>query len=292
MTFDPIEAAAFGDFVNQVYSMYNNGIGGLTPPQVGMPGYTVHSYIIMNDFLPWKSMNEFYGVIATKSGGAESVVVMRGTIGATEWFDNIHPGMTPFPHGNGDVEDGFNKIYSSIQIVQPGWDPNAPAVHAVAGTTMADKVAAAIASHTGTTAADVAANHSVTIVAHSLGSALATLYVMDNSKKGTLKTPLVYTFASPRVGDATFVASYNALPSVTTWRIVNKNDLVPTLPATEWGFCDVNTYVPVDDTNKVQNSLACHHAMTTYMFLLNPALWKPTGCELVGVNQQPSTTAP
>ncbi len=125
---------------------------------------------------------------------------------------------------------------------------------------------------------DVAQQQSITVAGHSLGSALLTLYVADNVANGLLKTPEVYLFASPRVGDQTFVDAYNVHKDVTTWRIINKNDLVPQIPPSNWGFRDVDTYVPLDDTGKVKDNPGCHHAMTTYMFLLNPAVWKITDC--------------
>ena len=133
--FDPTTVAEIGNFINSVYLMYNDGKGGLTPKQIGMGGYTDHSYIIMDDFLPWKSMHEFYGIVATSDSSDESVVAMRGTVGATEWFDNIHTGLVPFPHAKGSVEAGFNRIYNSIKVVPAGWDPRLLAAsQPVAGT--------------------------------------------------------------------------------------------------------------------------------------------------------------
>jgi triacylglycerol lipase len=279
MPFNAAEAANYGTYVNNVYAMYNNGKGGLTPGQIGMAGYTVHSYVIMSDFLPWKSMPEFYGVIATSNTTAESILVMRGTIGWTEWFDNMHPGMVPFNHAPGDVEAGFNQIYETIKVVPQGWSPTAPAaLSLVPGATFAEQVANAIATHRRVTVAAATVTETLTIAGHSLGSALLTLYVVENVAKGLLKTPLVYLFASPRVGDATFVNTYNTMTGVTTWRIANKNDLVTLVPPEDWGFRDVNTLVPVDDTGKVKDTPTCHHAMTTYMFLLNPAVFNPGDC--------------
>ncbi len=78
MPFDPIQAANAGEFIVAAARMYNGGKGGLTPNPVGVPqGYTVHSYIIMNDFLPWKSMMEFYGFIATNDEKTNSIVAVN-----------------------------------------------------------------------------------------------------------------------------------------------------------------------------------------------------------------------
>jgi predicted lipase len=269
--FDPADAVRIGEFVNVAYDMYNNGIGGLTPDQLRLPGYTIHSYIIMNDFLPWKSMPEFYGYIAQKDGADESVVAIRGTVGATEWFDNVHPGIVPFEVAPGGIEAGFKQIFGTIKIVPKGWDPHAPAPQPHAGT-FAEQVLSAVAANSEKPVAQVAQEHTITVGAHSLGSALATLYVMENVSKQLLKTPLVYLFASPRVGDPTFVKTYDAFPGLTCWRISNKNDLVPNVPPDVWGFGEVATLFQVDDTGKVKDNGGCHHAMTTYMHMLAPTL--------------------
>lgn len=277
--FDPTTAAEIGNFINSVYLMYNDGKGGLTPKQIGMGGYTVHSYIIMDDFLPWKSMHEFYGIVATSDSSDESVVAMRGTVGATEWFDNIHTGLVPFPHAKGSVEAGFNRIYNSIKVVPAGWDPRLLAASQPVAGTFAEQVAGAISQHKGMQLAGAVRTQKVTVAGHSLGGALLTLYVMDNVAKNLLQTPLVYTFGCPRVGDATFVSTYNAERSVTTWRIVNTHDLVPTLPPREWSFEDVDTYVPLAENNKIKDTPGCHHAMTTYMALLNPKVYSAKDCK-------------
>lgn len=50
-----------------------------------------------------------------------------------------------------------------------------------------------------------------------------------------------YTFGSPRVGNAPFIAEYNlAVPD--TWRITNSHDYAPTLPKL-MGYCHVDHHV-------------------------------------------------
>src|SRR5271165_6377361 len=274
MAFDPLDAARVGEFVVATYRMYNDGKAGLTPDPVGVPpGYTVQSYIIMDDFLPWKSMHEFYGIIAVNADGTQMVVAMRGTVGTTEWLDNVHAGLVRLSGfaDCGSCEQGAGKIYSTMRVAPYGWDPHKP--QATEPRTFAEQVGDAMVAHAATSAAKATAPPSVIVAGHSLGSALMTLYVMENAKKGIVATPLVYLFASPRVGDATFVQRYNELPGVTTWRIANKNDLVPNLPPDVWGFAHVDALALLDDSGVVKDSLACHHPMPTYMHLLDPAHW-------------------
>ncbi len=198
---------------------------------------------------------------------------MRGTTGATEWLDDFHIGLVPFPGFNecGSIEKGFGEIYKTIRVVPQGWDPHRASV--VEEYTFAQQVAAAIASHAGATADQLAATHRVTVAGHSLGAALVTLYVMENVRRNLLSTPLVYTFGSPRVGDHAFAQIYDQLPGITTWRIVNEHDLVPNIPPDVFGFVHVNTEQRLLDAS-VHPSVACRHSMASYMHLLDPARWQ------------------
>jgi triacylglycerol lipase len=67
----------------------------------------------------------------------------------------------------------------------------------------------------------------IVVTGHSLGAALATLAGTDLIKNG-YNNSIVYNFASPRIGDQTFVDIVNS--SIKVYRIVNESDLVPNLP--------------------------------------------------------------
>ncbi|NJN92739.1 MAG: lipase family protein [Anaerolineales bacterium] len=64
---------------------------------------------------------------------------------------------------------------------------------------------------------------------HSLGAALATLCAVDIKYNLPDKQVSAFTFGSPKVGNAEFVAFYNKLVPQ-TYRIVNSVDIVPSLP--------------------------------------------------------------
>jgi hypothetical protein len=64
------------------------------------------------------------------------------------------------------------------------------------------------------------------LTGHSMGGALAVLTACRLANKGRLPTA-TYTYGSPRIGDRDFCAGY----SLPTYRIVNKLDLVPEMPA-------------------------------------------------------------
>jgi triacylglycerol lipase len=65
------------------------------------------------------------------------------------------------------------------------------------------------------------------ISGHSLGGALATIAAFDFAKNDP--KPIVYTFASPRVGNIDFAKKYGTL-DITTQRVFNTEDVVPCLP--------------------------------------------------------------
>ena len=78
----------------------------------------------------------------------------------------------------------------------------------------------------------------VFVTGHSLGGALATLFACElgRSARGPAAarrrdvTVTMYNFGSPRVGDGAFCDAYNAFVPDSV-RVVNRADLVPTLPA-------------------------------------------------------------
>ena len=124
------------------------------------------------------------------------------------------------------------------------------------------------AEHQPATAqAAAVAQKSVTVVAHSLGSALATLYVADNSLTKKVKTPLLCTLASPRVGDYTFATNFNNL-GIASWRIVNELDVVPKLPI--FPFWHIDTEHLYNSGTSTWWSLECWHSIDTYLHLLDP----------------------
>jgi predicted lipase len=70
------------------------------------------------------------------------------------------------------------------------------------------------------------ARRSFMATGHRLGSALATLFVTENTVKNKFDISAVCALASPRVGNAASLKRFNQLP-LTSWRIVNTQDIVP-----------------------------------------------------------------
>ncbi|GJP43027.1 hypothetical protein CLOM_g2533 [Closterium sp. NIES-68] len=73
----------------------------------------------------------------------------------------------------------------------------------------------------------------VYLTGHSLGGALSTLFAYELSQSNLVRDRNIhltmYNYGSPRVGNAAFVARFNAHVA-DSWRIVNRSDIIPTVP--------------------------------------------------------------
>jgi V8-like Glu-specific endopeptidase len=283
-TFDPVEASGYGAFIEAAYDAYAPDATDSDPlrPIVPLPaGWTTAAWVTMQDFPPIGApVERFYGYVATEDRGPGVVLAIRGTVGWMEWYDDFIVTFQPFKSGAkpyGQVSTGFARIYSTLRV----YDVKTPAAAVNAGEAyFIDKsrptqtptpsfsaaVAKVIADRRPRGASEAVAP--TFVVGHSLGAALVTLYALENAVEQHLGQAIVYTFASPRVGDADFVAAYNRWVP-TTWRIVNAADIVPKAPFELMGYAHVNELIPFDSTGRVKTSPACAHAMSTYRYLLD-----------------------
>lgn len=111
---------------------------------------------------------------------------------------------------------------------------------------------------------------SFTVTGHSLGAALATLFVMENKEKNKFDISTVCTFASPRVGNTEFARIFDLLP-LDSWRIANKQDIVPKIPPRIpmlFDYDHVERLYEVDSSGVVKWNPVCWHSMKTYLHLL------------------------
>ena len=184
------------------------------------------------------------------------VIAIRGTEGVWEWIHDAEFLQVPCPFlaTAGKTEDGFTALYKSLRIAA---NPAASTVVNALATLPFKKPVG-----------------SMTIIGHSLGGALATLMALDVAANAGFKNPAVYTYASPRTGDPLFVDVYNAVVPNTV-RIVNRIDIVPTLPASPpyahvLGLYELNpvVFTPVPRV-LVRFDLCCEHHITTYLYLLS-----------------------
>jgi len=287
--FDPTAAVFYGRFVQAAYTMYDADRKNLTPsPSADFPaGYRLAAWLQMQDFIFAGTGPTFYGFIAQSMTDANRfVVAIRGTSNGVEWWDDVNAALkTPFKvPGCGSVGSGFARIYDTLEVVERPTD--AAASPSVAQSlrpvgAFSRQVSTLVRRHAAATArvAGLTASASVEVVGHSLGSALATLYTMENARTDQLANPLLCTFASPYVGDSTFAAAFNSL-GLTSWRIVNAPDIVPKLPPALLGFTHVDALQLFDSTGKAKSSVGCWHALATYLSLVDPTLQPGADCRL------------
>ena len=93
------------------------------------------------------------------------------------------------------------------------------------------------------------------ITGHSLGGGVATLAALDVGVNTPFTAPIIYTIASPRVGDPGFASPFDSAlvtRPTASWRIVNMFDLVPLLPPKDiFDLIDDTTYFYQHVTNVV-----------------------------------------
>ncbi len=182
------------------------------------------------------------------SRDSEIYLVIRGTESVEDWVVDISAGLTDYElvPSYGRVHEGFLRVYASM----------APAVR--------EAVSAACRQ--------VQTPEALFVTGHSLGSSLATLAVPDLLEN----TPVdvrdarvkQYNLASPRTGDSTFAARYNANGAV-TYRVVNSTDLVPEVPPAILGE-EIFEHVGIPVMYSAQyDSLGGNHSITdSYAYAL------------------------
>ena len=273
--YDPTAAVFYGQFIEAAYAMYDADPNNLTPPpSSNFPsGYQLAAWVQMQDFIFESTGPTFYGFIAqSKTAPHQFILAIRGTSNWVEWWDDLNAiVLVPFKDpGSGLVGAGFARIYDTLEVVAHPLGALAefavPQSLKSAGG-FAQQVSALVSRRAAgpARAEAVAPPVSIAVAGHSLGAALTTLYVLDNALTERIHNPLIYTFASPRVGDATFAGAFNAL-GLTSWRIDNLPDIVPYLPL---GFTHVNTLKQYDLLTTVWPSPSCWHSLATYLSLID-----------------------
>jgi hypothetical protein len=285
--FNAAAAELYGSFVAAAYTMYDDAPTNLHPsPSKDFPtGYTLTAWVQMQDFILDSLAPVFYGFIAHGNQPPEqAVLAIRGTSNGVEWWDDANSlGMTPFPVQNcGNVGLGFEKIYATMEVVEAQ-----PTAAAAASLKNVGSFSAQVAEHLKRRARAMAASPAaavtppIVVVGHSLGAALATYYAAENALVHEIPNPGLWTFASPKIGDQAFVDAFNRL-GLTSWRVVNKQDIVPHLPPGLF-YQHVNTEQLYDSNGVVNPSFSCWHSLATYLHLLNSTYPLDAGCRIAVV---------
>lgn len=219
---------------------------------------------------------EVYG-IAFRSVDApyRYVFSFRGTDSALDLIDDLGAEMKPFPPFDGGgvipadvmIESGFADVYTETDGLTPS---------------MQQQVFALLDSCVASPGFPL---HELWITGHSLGAALSELFSLDVAVSRPKISASNINFASPRAGNAAFVAFYGQQaaeqdPSSRTLRVQNVFDRVPCVPPEDLGYQHVNDAfliafykhgtLPVDFDFLIHN-----HAALNYQAVLQCAATSP-----------------
>ncbi len=162
--------------------------------------------------------NLHFGWVCVDVAAQKLIVAFRGTEFLHDWLDNfdfIPAPYAPIP-GRGTVHQGFQLVYYSIRAsLRTLVQKNAPRCK------------------------------DLLITGHSLGGALCALAAPDLLNDIATLSPVVYTWAEPRVGHDDFVSFFNTHVNV-CYRIVNVWDVVPHLPPDLAGYEHEGSGVTID----------------------------------------------
>jgi len=284
---DPKQAAFYGQFVAAAYDMFAVNEADLRPAPLHIPdGWEFSAWINMSDFLFQIVDPKFYGIVVHEIANPDNrIIAIRGTEGILEWVDDAASiVMVPFRQvpSAGRVAFGFDNIYSTMKVV--------PVPHVALGQAAAEGAEPELTGSFGDQLEQLALRREAergvahqfaegrtrrvrpTIVTgHSLGSALATLFSLENSVKQKFDITVVSTLASPKVGNMEFKHIFDGLP-FTSWRIVNIHDVVTMIPPTIPFILDfehVADAYPFDSTLFAKKNLGCYHSIDTYLHWLD-----------------------
>ncbi len=187
----------------QAYQMLNDFENGRTFT-LPAPYTLVQTYLTSEPFAG-ESADDSVPIAFVATKDQNIYVVFRGTKTIVEWLDDAQLGQVPysFLSSGGLTEQGFTSVYATIhsEIVQ--------------------------------TVKQLAQSGDFTtlyVTGHSLGAALAVLAAPELAKATPFASPVMYSFAGPRVGNPKFGLNTYDPNVATSWRVVNTNDLVPKLP--------------------------------------------------------------
>jgi hypothetical protein len=299
---DPKKAIFYGKFIQAAYTMFRRDPSQLRPePQAGdIPdGWELGAWIHMSDFILTFKELEFYGIACREIANPDSrIIAIRGTEGAMEWIDDAAALPIPFRQvpSTGRVASGFDRIYSSLKVVKrqlaedlklkAAAAPGTPPPPETFGGSFAEQldqlaISREMARGVRRSADEPHGPRPMVVTGHSLGAALATLFVMENDAKHKFDIKTSCTFASPRVGNLEFARAFDQL-RIDSWRIVNRLDIVPKLPPhipLLLEYDHVDTAYSFSSADFAKHSLVCWHSMETYLHSLDTSLPVDGSCQ-------------
>ncbi|XP_039135707.1 phospholipase A1-Igamma1, chloroplastic-like [Dioscorea cayenensis subsp. rotundata] len=242
----------------------------------------------------WSEKANYIGYVAVSSdattaliGRRDIIIAWRGTVTNIEWvsdfMDILRPVSSvgiPCPDPDVKVETGFIDLYTdkdtSCQFCK---------------YSAREQVLAEVKKLIDLYAVKNGEEVSISVIGHSLGSALAVLSAYDIAETGVNggKKVCVFSFAGPRVGNRKFKNRFEGL-GVKALRVVNIHDRVPKVPGVfinenvpkflqwladglPWNYCHVRLELELDHKNspwlKETMDEGCCHNLEAHLHLLD-----------------------
>lgn len=225
-----------------------------------------------------------YGFLARNPAG-QYIAVIRGTDGAEEWLDDFDfLQKNPRQPLQGRVDAGFYDIFDSMTYL--------PAAIATGAGTVPEGVPAASATRLANGIAAVTGGASVTVIGHSLGSAIAAYLTAELVALSGSQVVSACLFACPKPGNAAFSDYFTQLG--VRYDVFNYvADLVPLAPPLGYSALANITVLKrggLDHTVHIAASPACCHHLISYIALLDVATFEQT-LALPGTNTEDDNCA-
>ncbi|KNA16039.1 hypothetical protein SOVF_092820 [Spinacia oleracea] len=232
----------------------------------------------------WSTHSNWMGFVGVSDdeeskriGRRDIVVSWRGTVSASEWYEDFQRNLERFGHGDAKVEEGFLSIYTT-KFKSSRYNKSS------ASEQVMKEIDRLINLYKKRGEQQV----SLTITGHSLGGALALLNAYEAAATFVNLPVSVISFAAPRVGNSDFKDELHEL-GVKTLRVVVKQDVVPWTPGMvfneklqsfdeitkglEWVYTHAGVELRLDARSspylKKGLQLQGHHMLETYLHLLD-----------------------
>lgn len=181
-------------------------------------------------------------------------MVFRGSASYADLYSDANAFLVPLSlvNGGGLVHNGFYSIYTKNVR-----DTN---------RSLRDEILRALSQ--------LNPSKRLFISGFSLGGAIATLCALDIAVNTQFKHPIIYTFASPRVGDSTFAKAFNHAVHQ-SFRVVNFHDYIPIVPPQFLGYHHVKTKIELlFNAGSIQNNHNLRKAYIPALYTMNPGFGK------------------
>ncbi|CAM0953822.1 unnamed protein product [Alopecurus aequalis] len=236
--------------------------------------------------LSWKQTNWIgYVAVATDDGAKalgrrDIVVAWRGTDKGVEmskdlaiWYASAATVLGPYSHDFKDakVHHGFLSVYTTAPSLENQQASQSQSEMALIMTSARDQALAEVRTLMEAHKDEVT---SITVTGHSLGASLATLNAVDMvahrinvppaPSKQTACPVTAILFASPMTGNDEFKRAFASFPKLRALGVINKTDIVPTLPP-YWYMDTTTATLHIDTTRSPYLRPGKYHNLECYL---------------------------